>query len=114
MWRFVNPSVKNELGYPTSFEIMPGLTGASLLSKDDWPQKRAGFSDHQLWVTPYDAKERYAAGVYVSGSKGTGWVAGVGETEPQHRGHGHRGLVHDGVSPCAAAGGLAADADDVA
>jgi len=50
---------------------MPGLTGVSLLSLDDWPQKRAGFSDHQLWVTPYDAKERYAAGVYVSGSKGT-------------------------------------------
>jgi primary-amine oxidase len=71
MWRFVNPEVKNELGYPTSFEIMPGLTGVSLLSLEDWPQKRAGFSDHQLWVTPYDAKERYAAGVYVSGSKGT-------------------------------------------
>jgi primary-amine oxidase len=71
MWRFTNPDVKNELGYPTSFEIMPGLTGASLLSPEDWPQKRAGFSDHQLWVTPYDAKERYAAGVYVSGSKGT-------------------------------------------
>ena len=71
MWRFTNPAVKNELGYPTSFEIMPGLTGVSLLSLDDWPQKRAGFSDHQLWVTPYDAKERYAAGVYVSGSKGT-------------------------------------------
>jgi primary-amine oxidase len=71
MWRFVNPDVKNELGYPSSFEIMPGLTGASLLSGDDWPQKRAGFSDHQLWVTPYDAKERYAAGVYVSGSRAT-------------------------------------------
>ncbi|MGC2398366.1 MAG: hypothetical protein WA510_01220 [Acidobacteriaceae bacterium] len=71
MWRFVNPETKNDLGYPTSFEIMPGLTGVSLLSLDDWPQKRAGFSDHQLWVTPYDAKERYAAGVYVSGSKGT-------------------------------------------
>jgi primary-amine oxidase len=46
MWRFVNPDVKNELGYPTSFEIMPGMTGVSLLSLDDWPQKRAGFSDH--------------------------------------------------------------------
>jgi primary-amine oxidase len=71
MWRFTNPDVKNELGYPTSFEIMPGLTGVSLLSADDWPQKRAGFSDHQLWVTPYSSKERYAAGIYVSGSKGT-------------------------------------------
>jgi primary-amine oxidase len=71
MWRFVNPAEHNALGYPTSFEIMPGLTGVSLLSADDWPQKRAGFSDHQLWVTPYDASERYAAGIYVSGSKGT-------------------------------------------
>ena len=71
MWRFVNPEVKNELGNNTSFEIMAGLTGESLLSKEDWPQKRAGWSDHQLWVTPYDPKERYASGVYVSGSKGT-------------------------------------------
>jgi primary-amine oxidase len=71
MWRFTSSTVKNDLGYPTSFEIMPGLTGVSLLSLEDWPQKRAGFSDHQLWVTPYDAKERYAAGIYVSGSKGT-------------------------------------------
>jgi primary-amine oxidase len=70
MWRFTSSTAKNDLGYPTSFEIMPGLTGVSLLSKDDWPQKRAGFSDHQLWVTPYSPKERYAAGVYVSGSKG--------------------------------------------
>jgi primary-amine oxidase len=71
MWRFVNTAEKNALGYPTSFEIMAGMTGVSLLSPDDWPQRRAGFSDHQLWVTPYDSSERYAAGVYVSGSKGT-------------------------------------------
>jgi primary-amine oxidase len=70
MWRFVSGEAKNEWGSPTSYEIMPGLTGESLLSKDDWPQKRAGWSDHQLWVTPYNSKERYASGVYVSGSKG--------------------------------------------
>ncbi len=71
MWRFVNATEKNALGYPTSFEIMAGMTGVSLLSPEDWPQRRAGFSDHQLWVTPYDSSERYASGVYVSGSKGT-------------------------------------------
>lgn len=78
MWRFVNPSVKGSLGYPTSFEIMPGETGKSLLPPEEWPQKRAGFSEHQLWVTPYDPNERYVSGVYVSGSKGadtlTEWV----------------------------------------
>ena len=70
MWRFVNESVKNPLGQSTSFEIMPGPTELSLLPPDEWPQKRAGYSEHSLWVTPYDPDERYAAGVYVMGSKG--------------------------------------------
>lgn len=70
MWRFVNESVKNSLGQSSSFEIMPGETGLSLLPSSEWPQKRAGFSEHNLWVTPYDPNERYASGVYVMGSKG--------------------------------------------
>lgn len=70
MWRFVNENVKNSLGQSTSFEIMPGQTGISLLPSSEWPQKRAGFSEHNLWVTPYDPDERYASGVYVMGSKG--------------------------------------------
>lgn len=70
MWRFANENVKNSLGQPTSFEIMPGQTGISLLPSSEWPQKRAGFSEHTLWVTPYDPDERYASGVYVMGSKG--------------------------------------------
>jgi primary-amine oxidase len=70
MWRFANENVKNSLGQSTSFEIMPGQTGISLLPPSEWPQKRAGFSEHNLWVTPYDPDERYASGVYVMGSKG--------------------------------------------
>jgi primary-amine oxidase len=78
MWRFANEGVKNSLGQNTSFEIMPGETGISLLPSSEWPQKRAGFSEHNLWVTPYDPSERYVSGVYVMGSKGedglTEWV----------------------------------------
>jgi len=70
MWRFVNEGVKNPLGQPTSFAIMPGETGISLLPSSEWPQKRAGFSEHNLWVTPYDPNQRYASGLYVMGSKG--------------------------------------------
>jgi primary-amine oxidase len=70
MWRLVNENVKNSLGQPTSFEIMPGQTGISLLPSTEWPQIRAGFSEHNLWVTPYDPEERYASGVYVMESKG--------------------------------------------
>jgi primary-amine oxidase len=78
MWRFTNESVKNSLGQHTSFEIMPGETGISLLPSSEWPQKRAGFSEHNLWVTPYDPDQRFASGVYVMGGKGedslTEWV----------------------------------------
>jgi primary-amine oxidase len=71
MWRFISTDKKGPLGYPTSFEIMAGETAASLLPHDEWPQRRAGFSDHQLWVTPYEPSERYAAGTFVSGSRAT-------------------------------------------
>ena len=78
MWRFANETVKNSLGQNTSFEIMPGETGISLLPSSEWPQKRAAFSEHNLWVTPYDQTERYVSGTYVMGSKGedglTEWV----------------------------------------
>jgi primary-amine oxidase len=71
MWRFVNDDNRDPYGYQTSFEIMPGATAASLLPDDEWPQRRAAFSSHQLWVTPYEPSEFYAAGVYVSGSRAT-------------------------------------------
>jgi primary-amine oxidase len=70
IWRVVNPAVKSPLGYPVGYELMPGETGMSLLSPDDYPQKRAGFTDYQLWVTPYNGSELYAAGDYPMQSKG--------------------------------------------
>lgn len=75
MWRFISSDTKGPQGYPTSYEIMPGETGVSLLPPDEWPQKRAGFSEHQLWITPYEPNERFAAGTYVSGSRGTDGLA---------------------------------------
>ena len=71
MWRFVSSDKKGPLGQPTGYAIMPGLTAATLLPADEWPSKRAGFANHQLWITPYEPNERFAAGTYVSGSRGT-------------------------------------------
>ena len=75
MWLFVNPNVKGPLGYPTGYEIMPGATAKSLLAPDDPPQKLGAFSEHQLWVTPNNPTERYAAGVYPTSSKATDGLA---------------------------------------
>ena len=75
MWMFINPNVKGPLGYPTGYEIMPGVTAKSLLSPDDLPQKLGAFSEHQFWVTPNDPTQRYAAGVYPTSSKATDGIA---------------------------------------
>ena len=70
MWHFINRTVEGPLGYPTGYELMPGITAASLLDPDDGPQRVGAFSTHQLWVTTYKVDERYAAGVYPTASKG--------------------------------------------
>jgi primary-amine oxidase len=75
MWMFVNPNVRGPLGYPTGYEIMPGVTAASLLDPDDGVQRVGAFSSHQLWVTPYRPDELYASGVYPTASKGGGGLA---------------------------------------
>ena len=70
LWRVVNPETPGPLGYPTSYELRPRGNAVSLLSPDDYPQLRAGFTDFHLWVTPYDQNERYAAGLFPNQSRG--------------------------------------------
>jgi primary-amine oxidase len=70
LWRVINPNVKGPLGYSPGYEIAPGHNGVSLMVDDDWPQRRAGFIGHHLWVTPYREDERYPAGDYPTQSHG--------------------------------------------
>jgi primary-amine oxidase len=64
LWRVISSSRTNHVGYPTSYQLMPGKNCHPLLSADDYPRRRAGFIDHHLWATPYRPDERYAAGEY--------------------------------------------------
>jgi primary-amine oxidase len=66
----LNPSVKNALGQPTGYVLIPGENASPFALPDSWIRKRAGFLGHHLWVTPYSDAERYAAGDYPYGSKG--------------------------------------------
>ena len=78
IWRIVNQGVKGAFSGPVGYEIA-GMGAMSLLSPDDYMQKRAGFTDHTLWVTPFNADEMYSAGEYPSvGTGGEGlpkWTA---------------------------------------
>jgi len=63
-WRVVSEGRSNAVGYPTSYQLMPGMTMPPVTGEDDYARQRAGFTSHALWVTPYRAGERYAAGDY--------------------------------------------------
>ena len=70
LWRVVNPNVLGPLGNPVSYQLESRSNAISLLSRDDFPQRRAGFTDYHLWVTPYEPDERYSAGRYPNQSAG--------------------------------------------
>lgn len=70
VWRVVNPHAENFVGYPTSYEVKSHGNAVSLMRSDDFPQRRAGFTDYHLWVTPYEPDELYAAGNYPNQSHG--------------------------------------------
>lgn len=60
LWRVVNPNRRNAHGQPTGYLIESHDHAAPLLAPADY--ERAAFIGHPLWVTAYDAEQRYAAG----------------------------------------------------
>jgi primary-amine oxidase len=61
-WKIVNPEVRNGLGQPVAYKLVPGSTPTLLADPDSSVGRRAGFATRNLWVTPYRADERRAAG----------------------------------------------------
>ena len=70
-WTIVNPSVKNALGSPVGYTLLPEGNAVPYSGPDSWIRRRSGFTDAPFWVTPYDPNQMHAAGFYVNQSKGT-------------------------------------------
>ncbi len=70
MFAVFNPSATNAVGNRTGYQIVPLSHSKMILHPDEPSVKRAAFTRHDFWVTPYDPNERYASGDYVFGSKG--------------------------------------------
>jgi primary-amine oxidase len=68
--RVMNESRTNGVGNPVSYEVLAVSHARLLLDPDDWPARRARFLEHDVWVTPYEAEERYAGGRYVLMGRG--------------------------------------------
>ena len=65
-WKIVNPSVKNALGEPVGYKLVPGESVRAFAYPEASVMKRAGFIAKQCWVTAYEPGELYAAGDYIN------------------------------------------------
>jgi primary-amine oxidase len=63
-WKVFNPSVKNDLDQQVGYLLLPGENSAGHALPGSLLRRRAGFLGSHLWVTPYAAEEKYAAGDY--------------------------------------------------
>ncbi len=63
-WKVVNPRVRNSLGQQVAYRLMPAANVAPFFTDDAAVAARAAFARNHLWVTPFAAGERFAAGDY--------------------------------------------------
>jgi primary-amine oxidase len=63
-WKVINPTVRNIVGEPVGYKLMPGENVLPFAHPESSVFKRANFATKHLWVTPYNPAERYPAGDY--------------------------------------------------
>ncbi len=61
-WKITNPNVRNRLGEPVAYKLVPGATPTLLAQPGSSIGQRAGFATENLWVTPQHPDERRPAG----------------------------------------------------
>lgn len=71
----VNPGRRTKVGNPAGYRLVPGPPATSLLSEDDYPQRRARHTECEVWVTPYNRSEVWAGGQYTDRSRGDDGLA---------------------------------------
>jgi primary-amine oxidase len=69
-WLIASADTETALGTRPAYKIEPGAYTAPLWQEGSQQAARGGFATRQLWVTPYDPAQRYAAGEYVAQNPG--------------------------------------------
>jgi primary-amine oxidase len=63
-WKVVNENVRNALGTPVGYKLVPGGTFPAMLADTSPVLRRAAAVKHSLWVTPYRPDERWPCGEF--------------------------------------------------
>lgn len=63
-WRVANTHETNALGQFTGYTLAPASAAPMFARARSAPHRTAGFTSHQLWITPYVPDEQYAAGEF--------------------------------------------------
>ncbi len=61
-WKIVNPRRTNRLGVPVGYKLVAGAIPTLFAQADSYVGQRAGFAQHNLWVTTFAPDELSAAG----------------------------------------------------
>jgi primary-amine oxidase len=69
-WKVVNPHVRNGLGTPVAYKLVPGAAFPPMLDPSSPVMRRAEAIAHTLWVTPHAEDERWPCGEFVVQSAG--------------------------------------------
>jgi primary-amine oxidase len=67
-WKVVNPTRLNRLGSPVSYKLVPTGCFPPMIDESSPVFQRAQVIGHTLWVTPYDAEERWPCGEFCNQS----------------------------------------------
>ncbi|WP_375431296.1 primary-amine oxidase [uncultured Friedmanniella sp.] len=67
-WKVVNPHVRNGLGTPVAYKLVPGGAIPTFFDPSSPVFARAQVIGHTLWVTPESPDERWPAGEFVTQS----------------------------------------------
>ena len=67
-WKVTNPNRFNKMGTPVAYKLAPGGAFPAMIDSSSPVIARAGVIEHSLWVTPYEAEERWPSGEFVNQS----------------------------------------------
>jgi primary-amine oxidase len=67
-WKITNPGRRNAVGAPVAYTLVPGGAIPPMLDPTSPVFRRAQVLGHTLWVTPFQADERWPCGEFVNQS----------------------------------------------